>query len=79
MTAEQIVIEAENRLIIQAHHLSCVQQKLMKQLVRGWCFSEVVGAYMDLRNIADAIEALENDRRKRQDALGTKLNAKAAP
>lgn len=58
---QELVIMVENRLIIQIHRLACVQQKLTKALVHGWIGSEVVGAYMDMRNIATQIELLAKD------------------
>ncbi len=64
MTPEQqeaAVMRWEGGLIIQTARVADVQAKLMKQLVRGRMESELRGAYMDLRNIANAIEKLAGE------------------
>jgi hypothetical protein len=61
---EAAVYAWEGGLIIQVHRLAQVNAKLMNQLVRGRMDSEIVGAYADLRNIANRLERLAEEGRK---------------
>ncbi len=55
---EEEIINWEGRLIIQIKRVADVNAKLMKQLVHGHIDSELVGSYMDLRNIATQLESI---------------------
>jgi hypothetical protein len=55
------VLRWEGGLIIQVDRLANVLAKLTKQLHRGRTASEIAGAYMDLRNIANHIEKLHGE------------------
>lgn len=58
---ERDTIIWEGKLIRQLARLHEVQGKLIKQLVHGITDSEVAGAYMDLRNIANQVELLHKE------------------
>lgn len=58
---ERAIYRWEGGLIIQIDRLADVQKRLTKQLVVGRLPSEVAGAYMDLRNIANQIERLTKE------------------
>ena len=51
----------EGTLIVQLHRLTGVVHTLTKQLTYGAINSEITGAYMDLRNIANQIEQIANE------------------
>lgn len=55
------VLRWEGGLIIQVDRLAGVLAKLTKQLHHGCMSSEIAGAYMDLRNIANHIEKLHGE------------------
>ena len=55
------VLRWEGGLIIQVDRLAGVLAKLTKQLHRGRVGSELAGAYMDLRTIANSVERLHGE------------------
>lgn len=55
------VLRWEGGLIIQIDRLAGVLAKLTKQLSHGRTASEIAGAYMDLRNIANSVEKLHSE------------------
>jgi hypothetical protein len=57
----ELVVICENKLIIQLHRLDLAKAKLSKALVHGFTRSELVGASMDLNNIASELRAIEKD------------------
>lgn len=54
------VTDMENGVIIQLHRVTNAAAKLTKCLATGYCDSEMVGVYADLRAASNFIEAIRN-------------------
>ena len=55
------ILRWEGKVIIQIDRLAHVLAKMTKQLHHGRVSSEIAGAYMDLRNIANEIEKIHGE------------------